>query len=184
MSRVINMKSAIKNFLTIIFLFFSFSISANDILEIEVYVSANSSNINKIKDLNRTSNIYLREIFNNKNIIVSSNPQENFNKNLESNSPRAQFVLNKNEFVQIQGVDGIKKLFNGSIIVKFKSVPNLQNYAINNELELILDLSNIQRGIFKVNNLYDLQSVIDNIQSDLNILEVELQTFDTRTQLE
>ena len=25
--------------------------------------------------------------------------------------------------------------------------------AINNELELILDLSNIQRGIFKVNNL-------------------------------
>ena len=51
MSRVINMKSAIKNFLTIIFLFFSFSISANDILEIEVYVSANSSNINKIKDL-------------------------------------------------------------------------------------------------------------------------------------
>ena len=96
---------------------------------------------------------------------------------LNASSDRT-FTLNKGEFIQIQGIDKITMLFNGSIIVKFNSVPNLTDYALSKEIEFISDLSNIKRGVFKINNLYDLQMKINEIALDKNVLEIELNLFD------
>jgi hypothetical protein len=94
------------------------------------------------------------------------------------------FTLNKGEFVQMQGSDKINKLFNGSIIIKFKSVPNFTDYALSKEIEFTTDLSNIKRGVFKINNLYDLQLKIDEIKLDENVLEIELDVIDPRLKTE
>lgn len=184
MYMVINMKKKLKKLFNITIFSLAFSISANDVIEIRVASDTNSLDLIKISDTSQVKKIFLNKIYNDKKTILNESQRENSNNNLSSQTLNNQFVLAKNEFVQIQGADGIKKLFNGSIIIKFQSVPDLQNYAINNELELVSDLRNIQRGVFKINNLYELQSIIDDIESDVNVLEVELQTFDTRIQSE
>ena len=119
-----------------------------------------------------------------KNELIELNDTRNISNEL-SNLPGDNILtLNKGEFVQIQGSDKINKLFNGSIIIKFKSVPNFTDYALSKEIEFISDLSNIKRGVFKINNLYDLQIKIDEIKLDENVLEIELDVIDLRLKTE
>ena len=119
-----------------------------------------------------------------KNELIELNDTRNISNEL-SNLPGDNILtLNKGEFVQIQGSDKINKLFNGSIIIKFKSVPNFTDYALSKEIEFISDLSNIKRGVFKINNLYDLQIKIDEIKLDENVLEIELDVIDPRLKTE
>ena len=84
----------------------------------------------------------------------------------------------------MQSNDGIKKLFNGSIIIKFNLLPNLKYYADTHNIEFVTDISNLNRGIFRISNLHDLHSKIKELQLDKNILEIELQTIDPRLKVE
>tara|TARA_Y100000816_G_C26046686_1_gene548518 strand:+ start:627 stop:1148 length:522 start_codon:yes stop_codon:yes gene_type:complete len=120
---------------------------------------------------------FFDKIYNGKNQLIYINTSMDSSINIKNIASGNSLYLNNGEFIQIVGNDNIKKLFNGSIIIKFKSMPDLQNYATLKEIELITDMSQIQRGIFKVRNLYELSIIIDNIKTDQNVLEIELQTL-------
>ena len=96
--------------------------------------------------------------------------------------PQKILSLESDEFVYIKGADNIKRLFNGSIIIKFNQLPNFNNFAIANEMSFVADLSDISRGIFKINNLYELEEKIKNLKLDNNILAIELDTIDLSTE--
>tara|TARA_B100000787_G_C16145411_1_gene273993 strand:+ start:423 stop:986 length:564 start_codon:yes stop_codon:yes gene_type:complete len=86
--------------------------------------------------------------------------------------------LKPNEFIKIRGVDNREKLFDGSIIIEFDQLPDLDSFADTNEILFVSDLSDINRGVFKVINLYELEDKISKFKLDSNILSIELDTID------
>lgn len=177
------MKINIKNFSIFIIIVCSFSISANNIIELSINKNS-SADLNKSL-LNNTykHKIYLDTIFNSKDKAIRNIPNESITNNIFDTSQQV-FILNKGEFVKVQSNDGIKKLFNGSIIIKFNLLPNLKYYADTHNIEFVTDISNLNRGIFRISNLHDLHSKIKELQLDKNILEIELQTIDPRLKVE
>ena len=121
--------------------------------------------------------ILYSKVFKNKNKILTEIKNDNF-QDLQAN--QKAFFLKSDEFVFIKDVDNSRKLFNGSIIIKFNQLPDFNNFAIANEIIFVADLSDINRGVFKINNLYELEEVIKNLQLDNNILDIELDTIDLR----
>ena len=91
---------------------------------------------------------------------------------------RKNLSLGPNEFIEIKAVDKIRKLFNGSIIVKFNQVPDLYWFASQNNLQFVSDLSDINRGVFKIGNIYDLEEIIRNLQNKVEVQSVELDVID------
>ena len=88
------------------------------------------------------------------------------------------FTLKDNEYVQVKGIDNRTKLFNGSIIIKFILVPDLNHFALSNGILLVSDLSDINRGVFKISNLYQVEAKINQLKLDYNVLSIELDTID------
>ena len=86
--------------------------------------------------------------------------------------------LGPNEFVEVIGIDKSRKLFNGSIIVKFNQVPDLYWFASQNNLQFVADLSDIKRGVFRIDNIYDLEEIIKNLKSKIEVKSVELDVID------
>jgi hypothetical protein len=105
----------------------------------------------------------------NRSIVQSNSLEETNRKNLS---------LGPNEFIEIKAVDKIRKLFNGSIIVKFNQVPDLYWFASQNNLQFVSDLSDINRGVFKIGNIYDLEEIIRNLQNKVEVQSVELDVID------
>lgn len=103
--------------------------------------------------------------------------QEAQSKNISQNQEKI-LILNPNQYIRLQGVDNRYKLFNGSLIVKFENIPDLELYAINNGLIFEESLSDINRGIFKVLNLYDVDSKLQILNNDPNVLSIEFNTLD------
>jgi hypothetical protein len=172
MFQVTSMNKNLINFFLIIIIFSSSYSSAYDDIKIDKL-----SLVSETLDPIANKRFFFDKIYNGKNELINIiNPEES-STNIKNISPGDTFFLDKGMFIKVAGNDNIKKLFNGSIIIKFKSIPDLQNYATLNEIELITDLSQIQRGIFKVRNLYELAIKIDNIKADKNVLEIELQTL-------
>jgi hypothetical protein len=88
------------------------------------------------------------------------------------------FTLKDNEYVQVKGIDNRTKLFNGSIIIKFILVPDLNHFALSNGILFVSDLSDINRGVFKISNLYQVEAKISQLKLDDNVLSIELDTID------
>ena len=88
------------------------------------------------------------------------------------------FTLKDNEYVQVKGIDNRTKLFNGSIIIKFILVPDLNYFALSNGILFVSDLSDINRGVFKISNLYQVEEKINQLKLDYNILSIALDTID------
>ena len=123
--------------------------------------------------------------FNNKKIFKFENGLLNEVRRLDqkelnsiSLESEKQLVLDKNEYIKIKGVDNREKLFNGSIIIEFKTLPSFNFFALGNDLLFVSDLSDINRGVFKIQNLNGLQEKINNLQKDVNILSIELDVLD------
>ena len=88
------------------------------------------------------------------------------------------FYLGTDEYIEIRGLDKRRKLFNGSIIIEFNRMPNLNAFALENGITLVADLSDIKRGVFKLSNLYELEDKINELQSNENVLTIDLDTLD------
>ena len=91
---------------------------------------------------------------------------------------KAELILKPGEYIQIRGSDRKILLFNGSFIVQYRVLPDLENFALANELEYVTSLSDINMGAFKVSNLIDLESKLNSLQDDDNIISIELDTID------
>ena len=154
--------------------------SENSLTNSQEELISQKSILDPISDLN----IFLDKKVNSKAELIKNINIQNDKTQLSNQSFNETYTLNKGEFVRVQGIDKIDMLFDGSIIVKFESMPNLANYAITNDIQFITDLSAINRGIFKIQNLYDLQTVINKIKLDENVKEIELKLLDPRLALE
>jgi hypothetical protein len=86
--------------------------------------------------------------------------------------------LDANEFIEIKDVDNRPQLFNGAVILKFIELPDFVQFASNYGLVFVADLSDISRGVFKVENLYELDQKITELALDKNIISIELDTID------
>tara|TARA_B100001093_G_C26740185_1_gene976279 strand:- start:54 stop:581 length:528 start_codon:yes stop_codon:yes gene_type:complete len=107
-----------------------------------------------------------------------------FNKKLTNQNLNNELILQPGEYIQIKGIDNRILLFDGSFLIKFNTFPNLQNFAISNELEFVSNLSDINVGVFKVKNISELQLKIDSIKDDNNIISIQLNTIDPALQPE
>lgn len=104
------------------------------------------------------------------------------NKKLTNQNVDNELTLQPGEYIQIKGIDNRILLFDGSFLIKFNTFPNLQNFAISNELEFVSNLSDISVGVFKVKNISELQFKIDSIKDDDNIISIQLNTIDPNLQ--
>ena len=87
--------------------------------------------------------------------------------------------LEPDQYIKVKGLDGREKLFNGSIIVKFKSSEDLEAFSLRNELMLLNNLPDIRRGVFKIDDIYNFNEKLDQLKSNNpNIERVELNTID------
>ena len=93
-------------------------------------------------------------------------------------SQQDAFELGYNEFIIIKGKDSKEVLFNGTFIISFKEMQNLNDFANSHNLEFILNLPEIKRGVFKISNLFNLEAKIYQILQDDNVEEVEFDTTD------
>ena len=125
--------------------------------------------------------VMYNKIFKSKNKILIEVIDDNLEakKNLQKS-----LFLNPDEFVYVKDIDSQIRLFNGSIVIKFNQLPNFNNFAIANEITFVADLPDINRGVFKINNLYELEEKIKNIQLDKNILGIELNLIDPSIELD
>ena len=165
-------------------IFVSSSGYANDLEEIEVNFlpsedseknSADKSAVDPLKGLVISYNkifYYQNNVsteIQNKSVMQSDSLLENKDKNLS---------LGPNEFVEMTGIDQRRKLFNGAIIVEFEQVPDLNWFASQNNVRFISDLSDIKRGVFRIDNLHDIEGIIRSLESNSNVRSVELDTVD------
>ena len=104
------------------------------------------------------------------------------NKKLTNQNVNNELILQPGEYIQIKGIDNRILLFDGSFLIKFNTFPNLQNFAISNELEFVSNLSDISVGVFKVKNISELQLKIDSIKDDDNVISIQLNTIDPNLQ--
>ena len=87
--------------------------------------------------------------------------------------------LEPDQYIKVKGLDGREKLFNGSIIVKFKSSEDLEAFSLRNEVVLLNNLPDIGRGVFKIDDIYNFNEKLDQLKSNNpNIERVELNTID------
>lgn len=171
-TRILN---KIKIFLFILFLAPSTNAEANINKSKSLKQEQEFSDITKLV---RQYSVSLNNIYykNDKGIELIIN-QEAQSKNISQNQEKI-LILNPNQYIRLQGVDNRYKLFNGSLIVKFENIPDLELYAINNGLIFEGSLSDINRGIFKVSNLYDIDSKLQILNNDPNVLSIEFNTLD------
>ncbi|MEL1226243.1 MAG: hypothetical protein VW963_05810 [Candidatus Neomarinimicrobiota bacterium] len=100
------------------------------------------------------------------------------NKEILRGVPNNNLVLNNGEYIRIKNVDKRTLLFDGAIRIQFKNIPNLESFINLHELQIIEDLSDIKIVVFKVKNILELESIINEIKNDENINSIELNTLD------
>ena len=133
------------------------------------------------KDINRKNPLFgvtldLTKTFDKNNKELISNLSTEYQGDLENN-PKNDYILESGQFIQIKKHNK-ELLFDGSFFIYFKQTPNLSDFAIANGITFVTDLSDINVGLFKVNNLNDLQKRFDELKNDNNILSMELSVID------
>lgn len=157
---------------------FSFQVAANPIELVKVNEKNQLSELETKNPLTNT-NFDFTKIVDGSNKILSLTelPIVN-NKEIYNLADERNIILRPGEFIQIQGPDKRKLLFNGSIIIKFQSIPDLENFAIQHGIEFKTSLSDINMAVFKINNVLESKLIIDNIKMDTNIIAIQLDTKD------
>ena len=121
------------------------------------------------KVVNRSSELVLTEYTLDSFDLDSSELNQNDNYEL---------YLKPDEYIQIIDKGSIELLSNGSFFVKFLEIPNLKDFATLHQLAFVRDLSDINIGVFKVQNMYELESKLEALKEDANIISLDLDTID------
>jgi hypothetical protein len=161
----INFKKLTLNIFAVIFLTFSISIQAN----IKQAVIKDGSQITFLY-----STVYLYK----DNLLSEIDISQNIDLSGSDSNVRT-LRLEPDQYIKVKGLDGREKLFNGSIIVKFKSSEDLEAFSLRNEVMLLNNLPDIGRGVFKIDDIYNFNEKLDQLKSNNpNIERVELNTID------
>lgn len=161
----INFKKLTLNIFAVIFLTFSISIQAN----IKQAV---------IKDGSKITFLYSTVYLYKDNLLSEIDISQNIDLSGSDSNVRT-LRLEPDQYIKVKGLDGREKLFNGSIIVKFKSSEDLEAFSLRNEVMLLNNLPDIGRGVFKIDDIYNFNEKLDQLKSNNpNIERVELNTID------
>ena len=172
------METKFIKFLTIL-LIFSFQLNAQDTLQYNKVIDFNIDSDKQAKRSLNTKNPLIGVSLNLTKILDKSNELINISKLPKGNEEiENELILKRGEYIEIINIDRRKLLSDGSIQIQFENLPDLYNYAELNDLELIRDLSDIQMGVFKIKNIYELESRINLIKDNENIISIELNTLD------
>ena len=179
---VINMKKYMFSIVTLLLLLISLSIYANE-LKLEINLAETPRNVVNDKNIGLTGPLDGMTISYNKIVKYQDNLKtkiqiEDFERSPSTTKRGGTLFLKPNQFIEIIGVDSREKLFDGSIIIEFAQLPDLERFADTNEVLFVSDLSDINRGVFKVIDLYELEEKLRKLKLDSNILSIELDTID------
>lgn len=173
-----------KTFKLFIFsVFFSFQLYGEDqqINKKNFYIT-NESQITNKKSVGQDTPLQGVILEFNEIIKISNFDKIDRKKDISSSASRLQnnteLYLEPGEFIRIIDRSSIELLSDGSFFIQFSKMPNLEEFAIQNELIFVRDLSDINIGVFKVRNIYNLRPKIELISLDKNILNIKLNTVD------
>ncbi|MDA7828114.1 hypothetical protein N9A06_00305 [bacterium] len=146
-------------------------------LTLNIYAQANNKQA-VIKDGSQITFLYSTVYFYKNNLLSEIDISQNIDLS-GSDSNLKTLRLEPDQYIKVKGLDGREKLFNGSIIVKFKSPEDLQAFSLRNEVVLLNNLPDIGRGVFKIDDIYNFNEKLDQLKSNNpNIERVELNTID------
>lgn len=103
---------------------------------------------------------------------------------LESENLASRDDLSKagQRYIVVKEIDQRIKFFNGSLLIKFNQIPNFEDFALENNVIFTKNLSAIKSGVFKLRDLKDIEWVWNTIQSNPNVLSIELDLLDPSIQ--
>ena len=131
-----------------------------------------------IKDGSQITFLYSTVYFYKNNLLSEIDISQNIDLSGSDSNVRT-LRLEPDQYIKVKGLDGIEKLFNGSIIVKFKNPEDLQAFSLRNEMVLLNNLPDIGRGVFKIGDIYNFNERLDQLKSNNpNIERIELNTID------
>ena len=146
-------------------------------LTLNIYAQANNKQP-VIKDGSKIKFLYSAVYLYKDNLLTEIDITQNIDLAGSNNNLRV-FKLKPNQYIKVKGLDGREKLFNGSIIVKFKSPEDLQAFSLRNDMALVKNLSDIGRVVFKIDDIYNFNEKLDQLKSNNpNIERIELNTID------
>lgn len=154
------------------------SLKNNFVRPLTATTNLNAPKRNDVLELVNEFNIsYDNIVILEKNRLVKLPDNIAMDKELTNKNNRV-LLLGKKEYIQITEKDGSKKLFQGYFLIKFENLPDFEVFAFNNNIIFVSDLSDIKRGVFKIDNLFNLEEVLTNLLKDPNIINIELNTID------
>jgi hypothetical protein len=180
-TKVLSLKGSV---IFLIFFFIHTVVHGDDLENIEInFLPADHSEVNKgmasYQDPLKDIDISYNKIFSYQgNLPIEVQNKAEINVDSLAKGKHKTLYLGPNEFVEIKGMDKRSKLFNGAIIVEFNQVPDLYWFASQNNLQFVSDLSDIKRGVYKIENIYDLEKIIRNLESKIDVKSVELDMVD------
>ena len=131
-----------------------------------------------IKDGSKITFLYSTVYLYKDNLLTEIDISQNIDLSGSDSNVRT-LRLEPDQYIKVKGLDGREKLFNGSIIVKFKSSEDLEAFSLRNEVMLLNNLPDIGRGVFKIDDIYNFNEKLDQLKSNNpNIERVELNTID------
>jgi hypothetical protein len=131
-----------------------------------------------IKDGSKITFLYSTVYLYKDNLLTEIDISQNIDLSGSDSNVRT-LRLEPDQYIKVKGLDGREKLFNGSIIVKFKSSEDLEAFSLRNEMVLLNNLPDIGRGVFKIDDIYNFNEKLDQLKSNNpNIERVELNTID------
>ncbi len=131
-----------------------------------------------IKDGSQITFLYSTVYFYKNNLLSEIDISQNIDLSGSDSNVRT-LRLEPDQYIKVKGLDGREKLFNGSIIVKFKNPEDLQAFSLRNEMVLLNNLPDIGRGVFKIGDIYNFNERLDQLKSNNpNIERIELNTID------
>lgn len=177
------MEIKINNFKTNIFfylvLFFSIHVTSN---QTELKVSKIEDQLISLEIQNPIEGIIfdLSKKVDKSNKVISIDNKQTFKllEEIHTLPLESQIVLGDGEYIRIKGRDNRTLLHNGSILIKFVSIPNLDDFVSNYDLILTNELTDINVIGFKVKNINLLYPVISKLRGDKDIIAIQLDTLD------
>ena len=131
-----------------------------------------------MKDGSQITFLYSTVYFYKNNLLSEIDISQNIDLSGSDSNVRT-LRLEPDQYIKVKGLDGREKLFNGSIIVKFKNPEDLQAFSLRNEMVLLNNLPDIGRGVFKIGDIYNFNERLDQLKSNNpNIERIELNTID------
>lgn len=89
--------------------------------------------------------------------------------------------LSEGEFFKVTGKDNNEYLSDSSFLVQFKILPDFNSFAFNNNLYFLENLSDINIGIFKPQDISNIEIILNKLKQDNNIQSLSLNLYHSKS---